>query len=86
MHMRQIRLAAAVVLIFGSTACICVAQDQTPAASTQPIATGTLTYPAVDNVDFREGTIECWVKLGAWADPRAARNDASASRAASTVL
>lgn len=27
-------------------------------------ATGTLTYPLVDNVDLREGTIECWVRFG----------------------
>jgi hypothetical protein len=27
------------------------------------VTTGTLTYPALDNIDFREGTIECWVKF-----------------------
>lgn len=27
------------------------------------IPTGTLTYPALDNLNFREGTIECWVKF-----------------------
>lgn len=28
------------------------------------IRTGTLTYPALNNLDLREGTLECWVKLG----------------------
>jgi hypothetical protein len=32
------------------------------------VSTGTLTYPALDNIDFREGTIECWVKFAF--DPR----------------
>lgn len=32
------------------------------------IPTGTLRYPALDNLDFREGTIECWVKFAF--DPR----------------
>ncbi|MBI4024550.1 MAG: hypothetical protein HY360_06185 [Verrucomicrobia bacterium] len=27
------------------------------------VATGTLTYPALDHLDFREGTFECWVKF-----------------------
>src|ERR1043166_5454118 len=27
------------------------------------LPTGTLTYPALDNLDLREGTIECWVKF-----------------------
>jgi len=27
------------------------------------LSTGTLTYPSLDNIDFREGTIECWVKF-----------------------
>jgi len=61
--MRHIALALAVVLIVGSTARIGIAQDQSAAPSTQPLNTGTITYPTVDNIDFREGTIECWVKL-----------------------
>ncbi|MBI4025433.1 MAG: hypothetical protein HY360_10670 [Verrucomicrobia bacterium] len=27
------------------------------------VSTGTLTYPALDNFNFREGTLECWVKF-----------------------
>lgn len=27
------------------------------------VATGTLTYPAPDNIDWREGTVECWIKF-----------------------
>jgi len=27
------------------------------------IPTGTLSYPLADNLDFREGTFECWVKI-----------------------
>ena len=27
------------------------------------VSTGTLTYPALDHLDFREGTLECWVKF-----------------------
>jgi hypothetical protein len=27
------------------------------------VSTGTLIYPALDNIDLREGTIECWVQF-----------------------
>jgi hypothetical protein len=29
-----------------------------------PAQTGTLTYPLKDNLDLREGTLECWVQFG----------------------
>lgn len=40
------------------------ARAEPPALSSgSKVATGTLTYPALDNVDFREGTLEFWVKM-----------------------
>lgn len=38
------------------------AQDAKP-LKIGDVSTGTLTYPALDNLDLREGTIECWVKF-----------------------
>lgn len=38
------------------------AQDAKPIKLGE-LSTGTLTYPALDNIDFREGTVECWVKF-----------------------
>src|SRR5688500_2022657 len=61
-HMRHISIATWVVLIIGSTCCFIRAQEDA-APTTQPMVTGTITYPAVDNLDFREGTIEWWIKL-----------------------
>src|SRR5688500_16650192 len=47
-----------------------VAQGAGPATrrAYRDTACGTVAYPALDNVDFREGTLECWVRLGFEAD------------------
>lgn len=60
------RLLCIVVIAFAFPAGPLVpgAYAQTAAApKIGSISTGTLTYPALDNLDFREGTIECWVKF-----------------------
>jgi hypothetical protein len=55
-----VSIAAAIILAASLAGGAAHAQGVVPGKT----PSGTLTYPAVDNLDFREGTIECWIRIG----------------------
>jgi len=62
--MKPIATILAILVALGTWLFAPTARAQSPVPiKLMTISTGTLTYPSLDNLDFREGTIECWVKF-----------------------